>query len=251
MNRRHFKQAWELLFESGTGLLFIIAAFVFAVGSAAAYDLVTCYTGTTALAFLVVFLGAVIVFALVWTGLAANISRRLREPVRVAGSAPPRRKGLILLLSNPATSKKAVEYHLGALEKCWMLHSDHPSSMRTLAEMTEMLTENGIKPCPIRVEDAFSPEVVRDKVDRIYAEDLPEGWTEDDVIADYTGMTAPASVGMVLACLSPKRPLQYTPGRFDREGRPLEPLDPVEMQLTWNAVIMASDGPDEGEPASG
>lgn len=60
---------------------------------------------------------------------------------------------------------------------------------------------------------------------------LTQGWTPDDIIADFTGMTAQASVGMVLASLSVQSPLQYTPAQ-SQDGKPTgRSLNPIEITL--------------------
>jgi len=55
-------------------------------------------------------------------------------------------------------------------------------------------------------------------VDKIL-QSLPEGWSETDVIADYTGGTKSMTAGTVLACASPDRRLQFMkPGKYREDG---------------------------------
>jgi hypothetical protein len=67
--------------------------------------------------------------------------------------------------------------------------------------------------------------------------DLPSsGLTEDQIISDFTGMSAPASIGMALACLSPRRALQYVPAAYDTKLNALLPHDPWEVELTYEDI---------------
>jgi hypothetical protein len=71
---------------------------------------------------------------------------------------------------------------------------------------------------------------VFDAVVEIYRK-LGEGWRPTDVIADFTGMTAPASVGMVLACLQTGGSIEYTPAEYNQDLRPVRPLPPYEVMF--------------------
>src|SRR5947209_15534949 len=81
------------------------------------------------------------------------------------------------------------------------------------------------------IKDAFDPIGLKKKVDSIY-ENLPATCQEVDVILDFTGMTALASVGSVLACLDESRAIQYVPAEYNDKGQPIKPLDPIEIVLT-------------------
>lgn len=136
------------------------------------------------------------------------------------------------MVSRTAPCQKAMRYHLPVLERCWLI-----CSVQTL-NIAQALRQEFPQVCvvdPIIINDVNDPIEFRDRVNEIYSQ-LPEGWNESDIIADYLGMTAHGSIGMVLACLSALRPLQYTPARLDEQQRPLEPLDPIEITLDWESV---------------
>ena len=59
----------------------------------------------------------------------------------------------------------------------------------------------------VHINDVFDPLEYRDAVEHIYVA-LPEGWTDNDVIVDFTGMTSCGSVGSVLAAVHRERPIQ-------------------------------------------
>jgi hypothetical protein len=70
-------------------------------------------------------------------------------------------------------------------------------------------------------------------------QDRPKDWSVEDVIADYVGLTAHASVGMVLACLHEQAPLQYTPAEYDANLQALRPLPPFEVVLQGRKAASA------------
>lgn len=143
--------------------------------------------------------------------------------------APRLRRGLILLISKPETAEEAIKYHLGILEHCWLIASEESKAV------AESLRDKYIDRVKFHekiviINDVNNPLEYCDRVNDIYAR-LPIGWQETDVIADYTGMTAHGSVGMTLACLPRQRALQYTPGKFDKELKAVQPLPPIEINL--------------------
>jgi hypothetical protein len=87
-------------------------------------------------------------------------------------------------------------------------------------------------------------------VERIYS-DLPPGCLETDVILDFTGMTACASVGSVLACLNENRSIQYTPAQYDTTLKAMQPLDPVEVVLHWGMLRLPASADAEAKAVAG
>lgn len=55
------------------------------------------------------------------------------------------------------------------------------------------------------------------------------------MIADVTGGTKPMMVGMIFACMSPSRTLEYVPATYE-SGGPKEPLDPIEYVFDARTV---------------
>lgn len=56
-------------------------------------------------------------------------------------------------------------------------------------------------------DDADNPGKVYEVVEGIF-QNLPEGFDDSDIIADYTGGTKSMTAGLVLACAIPSRELQ-------------------------------------------
>jgi hypothetical protein len=156
---------------------------------------------------------------------------------------PAKRRGLIIMVSHPAPCRKAIGYHLGMLERCWMLCSKQ--TLEVAQQLRQQFAEVCLDP-PIVVNDVNDPLEYRRWVDTIYRA-LPEHWQVSDVISDYVGMTAHGSVGMVLACLEQGRPLQYTAARYDEQLKPIESLDPIEIVLDAKAFNFPGGEPAENE----
>jgi hypothetical protein len=89
-------------------------------------------------------------------------------------------------------------------------------------------------------EDADNPEAVHSLVDQIYVEAAGTfGLAEGEVVADYTGGTKSMTSGMVLACTSPSRPLQFMkPRQYTDDGRaePQAGSDPVAIDIRFELV---------------
>ena len=155
---------------------------------------------------------------------------------RLGKIAPQQRKGLILLISNEPTCRKALAYHAEILSHGWLICSPRsmPIGEKLKAEFENNLTELEI--IPITDEEVFDPLVCKEKVEQIFNH-LPEFFTEQDVILDFTGMTGIASVGAVLACLNERRAIQYVPATYDTGLQAQKPLDPIEVKLDWARAI--------------
>jgi hypothetical protein len=178
-------------------------------------------------------LGLIVVYVTAYTSQAIRKRKIDTAQISDVEKTPAlKRRGLILLVSQKATCLKAIEYH--SPEYCWLVHSSETDS---IAE--DIKTEYSSK-CSgfiqkVLVEDIHDPINIRDKVNAIYTH-LPADLDESDVVADYLGMTTNASVGMVLACLSDRRPLEYTLPQFDKDRKPIAPLDPIEIKISWSVV---------------
>jgi len=154
---------------------------------------------------------------------------RRTEPPNISLSKPEPAKGLIVLVSREQAMTRAVDYHRSALQRCWIIHSDAEESHNAAVGLKEAEhdKQNGIKVDLLQVEDVYSVQEVRDKVQGIFSQ-LPAGMSDTDVVSDFTGMTALSSVGMTLACLSPNRRLQYVPELPGRHSG-----EPKEIKLSW------------------
>lgn len=152
----------------------------------------------------------------------------------LSGQSPAQRQGLIIAVSRNqiATAKEAIRWHRPSLRHCWLLCSAEAAE-NAAALRSEFDGERVVCHPPVVITDVNDPMQFYRAVQDIYAR-LPEGLKEEDVIADYTGMTAHASVGIALACSGKGRPIQYVPARIVLDE--LTPLPPIEIKIDWPAV---------------
>ncbi len=223
---KNLSQAARVFFNYEALLPFLFGSVCLGVLSNAVYQILVNWLGGEAPVAVGIALAAtvVLVFA-VWSLGRFVKALQLEPPDRFITRHPAPHKGLILMVSRLDPSVKAIEYHAEALQQCWLI-----CSIRTL-DLARQLIDTFPKirfPEPVLINDIHNPLEYRDCVQKIY-QNLPDGWQESDVIADYLGMTSHASVGMALACVPARRPLQYTPARYDEQLRPVEPLDPIEI----------------------
>jgi hypothetical protein len=204
----------------------------------ATYDILKNTIGTETPALLKIAFLAFAIFVSCVASVTAIITRRMNQsrhdrPI-IHKRQPKKYPGLILLVSQVESCRTAILYHQPRLQHCWLI-----CSVQTLEKAQQIAREfPGV--ClddPIVVNDIYDPIEFRDVVNLIYVNRLPVGWKTADIIADYAGMTAHGSVGMVLANLMTDRPLQYTPANVNpATGKIVGSLDPIEITLTWNAT---------------
>jgi len=237
--RNTFSQAIKIVFSPETILPFLVGSVSLAVFGNAVYDIFKNIFGTTtsdlvkigAIA-LFILIGAVVMVA--WV-VAQRLSRLpINIPFEVQQKALKlKSKGLILLVSNAEACTTAIRFHQPTLECCWLICS--PQTLDKAEELCRQFPRICIDQ-PIVVNDVYDPLKFRECINGIYTTRLPRGWQESDVIADYTGMTVHASVGMVMACWEKNRPLQYTPAKSDRQHNIVGSLSPIKVILSVEAI---------------
>lgn len=131
---------------------------------------------------------------------------------------PPRFRGLIVLIGPGQAGRDpfdqsamdAIEYHIKALEYCWMIGSSgERGSAPVIEKMEQECADRGVKSFARYVDDPFSVQPTYELVEKIYTSEIAEaGLAEQDVIADITGATKPMSFGMLRAC-GIGRPMEY------------------------------------------
>lgn len=183
--------------------------------------------------------------------------------VKVSGRKVNPRRGLIALVSQgklsqiPATA--AIEYHYQGdkdhpekLEHCWLVASKKPdqepqqerkpsqepiqSSFRNAQELKARY-EAELPTVKVEiVEEADNPEEVFRVVQDIYERAVELGLDEQEIVADFTGGTKSMTAGMVLACTSLNRDLEFMkPRRYLPDGRadPEAGADPKFVDISF------------------
>nr|WP_290225451.1 hypothetical protein [Trichocoleus desertorum] len=152
----------------------------------------------------------------------------LRRPLAKAGiiqdelQQPDGKKGLIILVSNPASALFAIEYHLqqSKLEKVWLIPSNDLESERfgpnsrenakSIQQQCEQLAQQYNQDFKVEIHlTGVSPADAQDTFDCVNQIFRRSRYDTTDMIADFTGGTKPMSVGMIMACLPRHRELEY------------------------------------------
>ncbi len=234
--RSHIVSGLQLMLRADALVPFFFGAIAFGILGNAAYDLLLRLSGDSKLAIVLIGAGAFVVIVVAAYFFSKAINRRAAAPPLPGKRAPLPHKGLIVLVSNEATVRKAIEHHSAALQCCWLVCSGRSAP---LAEaLHKELVKAGKSVHLVVVDDVYDPVEIRDKVSDIY-DHLPADIMESDVILDFTGMTAVASVGSVLACLNATRPIQYTPPQFDKDMKPVGVKEPIEITLDYGTLGVA------------
>jgi len=241
--RNTLSQAIKVVFSPEAIVPFLIGSICLAVLGSAIYDILKNIFGSTTPSLIRIGAIAFLILCLAVGVVGGVISRRLSRlsvevPFEVQQKQLTRKyRGLILLVSQPEACTTAIRFHLGNqvgdLERCWLVCSQQKLSI------AEDLCRQFPQVCvdkPILVNDIYNPLEFYDRIQEIYTTRLLSGWQESDVIADYTGMTAHASVGTVLACVGTARPLQYTPAKVDAQGKIVGSLNPIRIALRRQQV---------------
>lgn len=228
--RSQFSRTAAIFFNPETLLPFLLGSIFLAVFSNAIWQILFDFfvqhtDGNTTLAALQIGVGALIVF-IASVLLFARGLRRMEPQVLDKAQIPAKHQGLILLVSNENACEVAITHHTPDLKTCWLLYSEKTRAIALSLEAKFATEKIDFKQIPI--ENIYDPKEFYKKIRRIYAT-LPQSLRPQEVIADYTGMTAHASVGMVLATLTASTavPLQYTPVNPNRLNESLAPMEIV------------------------
>lgn len=239
--RSQFSRTAAIFFNPETLVPFLLGSVFLAVLGNAVWQIALDFFmqltgGNTTLAALQIAVGSLLIFSFSVLLFARGL-RRMEPQILPGAHTPSKHRGLILLVSREATCRVAIEYHQPELKYCWLLHSNE--SRQIAIDLREEFEAQGITFNLILVENVYNPVEFFHTVRRIYAS-LPPNCDPQDVIADYTGMTAHGSVGMVLAGISapPYTPLQYTPAQPED---PTKSMAPIEIVLRPKRSIEAKD----------
>jgi hypothetical protein len=224
---RHLRK----IFTPEAVIPFIVGALCLGVLSNAVFTLLTNWLGTVSSSLFMIIAGSlsILVAAAVVTARALNRNQSiLGDPSR---RRPEPRRGLIFLVSqNEVVFREALKPHEATLQRVWLVCSKQ--TLPIAQRLKEEQEHHGRIVDELVINDVHDPFEFYNQVKVIRAR-LPEGWSAADVIADYVGMTAHASVGMVLGCLFTGFPLQYTPGAYDDQLKAIRPLPSFEVELKF------------------
>lgn len=221
---------WSLLFSTEMFIPFVFGGIALSILGNSVFSLLTNWLTTSNWGLIRISLGAfVFIVGSGWL-LRKFLYRHQLNGLSIGKKQPDKRKGLILLVSNISTCRKAIEWHQDILDKCWLICTQKSEKIgdELKEDFENISTEFEI--ITIADKDIFDPLIFKNEVESIYS-NLPQFFTENDIILDFTGMTAVASVGSVISCLGKNRPIQYIPAPYNEKLKAVEPLDPIEIEL--------------------
>ncbi|MCC7495525.1 MAG: hypothetical protein IT204_24455 [Fimbriimonadaceae bacterium] len=231
-----YRRAFDAIFQPRNIGLFLVATVALNFATSAAYDLLRNSLGPDVGRLWWVLLASILAVVLLVCWL-----RRLAVPreqmVIHSHAAPSARRGLICLFGRSEVVEQSLRHHSGELERVWLLTSlrDLPEAQRLAAEQPDLGWAQ-----PFVLNDLYSPSAAFAAVNQVL-DNLPEGWTNADLVGDFTGLTAQCSVGLVLACLNREVALQYTPAALDKDGKANGSMPPIETRLDF--VVATEEAP--------
>ena len=239
MQKRATSEMFELFFTPRFPILFLLGAALLAVIGNIITDLFKSYLGDSQwhlwliLGIVVALLAAVVYLAFAIGFLRARLFTRRAYAV-LDIPRPAQRKGLIAFVSlnQRAHLEKAIAYHREALEHVWLIATKDAEAAAYELKRSHETPQLSVDVIPL--DNQWDLLRCREVVERVYAERLG-ALTEEDVIADFTGGTKPMTVGMIFACLTPARKLEYVPAIYDGGGAK-EPLDPIEYVFDARSI---------------
>jgi CRISPR-associated protein (Cas_Cas02710) len=243
MSKRNPNKTFELFFSPRFPFLFLLGAVLVAVMGNMASDLLKSYVGDGRLGlWMILVVSSVILFLLVVAIYAAGVFRAMltsRNVYRFLDKPNPApRKGLIAFVSltQRAHLDRAIAYHRETLKRLWLIATQEAQARA--AQIVAEYNKSGVQISIVPLSEEWDLIKTKETVDQIFTEQL-DGLAEEDVIADFTGGTKPMTVGMVFACLTPSRSLQYVPAEYDRD-RGVTPHDPIEYKFDARTIGILS-----------
>jgi CRISPR-associated protein (Cas_Cas02710) len=243
MSKRNPNKTFELFFSPRFPFLFLLGAVLVAVMGNMASDLLKSYVGDGRLGlWMILVVSSVILFLLVVAIYAAGVFRAMltsRNVYRFLDKPNPApRKGLIAFVSltQRAHLDRAIAYHRETLKRLWLIATQE-AQVRA-AQIVAEYNKSGVQISIVPLSEEWDLIKTKETVDQIFTEQL-DGLAEEDIIADFTGGTKPMTVGMVFACLTPSRSLQYVPAEYDRD-RGVTPHDPIEYKFDARTIGILS-----------
>jgi len=248
MPKRSPTQIFELFFTPRFPLYFLLGALALGVAGNMLSDLAKQYFAPNGEPWR---LGLILAIAIVGLGLlvflaysAGAIQRRLVGPAayRVVDRPHPKpARGLIAFVSLKQREhlERAFHYHGPTLERVWLIATADAEALASEIKAEYETAQRRVTIEPLN--DQYELLRAKEVVEHIYRTRLGE-LPEEAVVADFTGGTKPMAAGMIFACLSPRRSLQYVPARY-QDGKAAEPLDPVEYVIDHDAVGISAGQP--------
>jgi len=167
--------------------------------------------------------GVLVFLAMVGGGTLLKFGRVIKGKFLPGITQPKPKKGLILLVSNPDSAMFAIQYHFvqnKTLQHVWLIPSDS-SQEATYGKSTLAIAQTIKQRCldlaqaenrsfeVSIIEKGVAPGEAQETFDLVNRIFRNSGFTDKEMVADFTGGTKPMTVGMIMACLTSERELEY------------------------------------------
>ncbi len=149
--------------------------------------------------------------------------------------------------SNLLPQIKAVEYHLekGNLRDVWLINSKSYDKVKGSEITAQILSKYLIQQYGQRLEIHSQDFCVEDwnyhklwnLADKIFRE---SDYKDEAIVADITGGTKMMSMALAMACIPPKRRMQYMDAQRDWQGNPLAAGDIQPVGIAVAPIIHAN-----------
>lgn len=166
--RRSFASGMQLLTTPQSLLTFLIGGIALGVLGNAVYQVLTNYFGTNNSVIARIILGALLVLVGVAAMLGHLTQRWRTAPPLPDKQTPQKRRGLILLISNEQTARRALTWHQETLEWCCLVCS--VQSMPLATQFEAELQAQGKKAKLVLINDVYDLLECRNQVDAIYTQ---------------------------------------------------------------------------------
>ncbi len=223
MNRRDWREIFEIINDPGAPMLFLIGIMIFAVLGNGLYDLLVVtiqrnfddegsFTYVIIVVTALLLLLAIIFVLWIWFNLRWKRRNRLPNNIKLEQTYPIL---IVFVSANPKASEPiAVQHHLadGKLQKLWLIATQESESRaKWLSDWVKQRSNQPVQASIFLLESAYDiPQAYRTVVSifELIAEQI------DQAIVDITSGTKQMSAGAVLACREYGVPMQYVLGEL-------------------------------------
>ncbi|MBO9349079.1 MAG: hypothetical protein J7467_12655 [Chloroflexus sp.] len=223
MNRRDWREIFEIINDPGTPILFLIGIMIFAILGNGLYDLLVVtiqrnfddegnFTYVIIIATASLLLLAIIFVLWLWFNLRWKRRNRFPNNIKLEQTYPIL---IIFVSANPKASELiAIQHHLAddKLQKLWLIASpESENRAKSLSDWVKQRTNQPIHVSILLLESAYDiPQAYRTIVFifELIADQI------DQAIVDITSGTKQMSAGAVLACREYGVPMQYVLGEL-------------------------------------
>ena len=155
--------------------------------------------------------------------------------------SPPKKRGLIVMVTPAPTHKAAINYHAEQLKHVWFIAT--PAMLKNVKELEDYCTAKNIRPHRLDLEDEYDASGCYALVRDVFTRYAPRcQLNTNDVVADMTGGTKPMTAAMVLACLDVGGAmLEHVAATNFVGNEPVGPVQPIQIVIEHGNTSKSSN----------